>query len=443
MIVVQEYARLTTVEGYDEALDIRTIPKSAFKWLLDQQVVHFNKGLPLIHIDGAHAIKLDSFVGVIRTPCGTQIEILPKTTIRAPDEKEINKLRNLLVDMIKVSFKLKPRQYERADLVLFKYPLPEWLIAMFLEELQILVRKGLRFNYLRTEEKSKFLRGQLDITLQLRQSVTKAHIFNVRHDIYSPDRPANRVLKKALNICLNGTKEPGNWRIANELQHFLDEVPSSKDTDNDLKLWATDSLMADYHTIKPWAELIVKQMTPLSQSGHHEGMSLLFPMEYLFEQYVAHHLSSKLEADWQLKTQATSKYLCTHNDRRFFQLRPDLLFIGPNNKFVAADTKWKKLNMEDDNGRNKYGLSQSDFYQLYAYGKKYMDGYGDMILIFPKYDNFTQPLPVFKYDKNLRLWVIPFDLFSKNLILNNLPFFEFFQYKNEYISEAFYNFGHH
>ena len=99
--------------------------------------------------------------------------------------------------------------------------------------------------------------------------------------------------------------------------------------------------------------------------------------------------------------------------------------------------------MEDDSGRNKYGLSQSDFYQLYAYGKKYMDGYGDMILIFPKYDNFTQPLPVFKYDKNLRLWVIPFDLFSKNLILNNLPFFEFFQYKNEYISEAFYNSGHH
>jgi 5-methylcytosine-specific restriction enzyme subunit McrC len=129
MIVVREYARLTTVEGYDEALDIRTIPKSAFKWLLDQQVVHFNKGLPLIHIDGAHAIKLDSFVGVIRTPCGTQIEILPKTTIKTPDEKEINKLRNLLVDMIKVSFKLKPRQYERADLVLFKYPLPEWLIA--------------------------------------------------------------------------------------------------------------------------------------------------------------------------------------------------------------------------------------------------------------------------------------------------------------------------
>ena len=118
-------------------------------------------------------------------------------------------------------------------------------------------------------------------------------------------------------------------------------MPASTDTDNDLKLWVTNSLMAGYHIIKPWAELIVKQMTHLSQSGHHEGMSLLFPMEYLFKQYVAHHFGSKLEVDWQLKTQAASKYLCTHNARRFFQLRPDLLFNEPNNKFVAADTKWK------------------------------------------------------------------------------------------------------
>ena len=78
----------------------------------------------------------------------------------------------------------------------------------------------------------------------------------------------------------------------------------------------------------------------------------------------------------------------------------------------------EKLNTKDDSGRNKYTLSQSDFYQLYACGKKYMDGYGDMILIFPKYDNFTQSLQVFNYDENLRLWVVPFDLNYQNNSMN-------------------------
>ncbi len=64
------------------------------------------------------------------------------------------------------------------------------------------------------------------------------------------------------------------------------------------------------------------------------------------------------------------------------------------------------------NGSDKYSLSQADFYQLYAYGQTYLDGTGDLVLVYPKTDLFAESLPVFEFPKaqGLRLWVLPFCL---------------------------------
>lgn len=72
---------------------------------------------------------------------------------------------------------------------------------------------------------------------------------------------------------------------------------------------------------------------------------------------------------------------------------------------------------QKSNGTDKYGLSQGDFYQLRAYGESYLDGEGDFVLIFPKTNNFVEPLPVFDFPKaaGLRLWVLPFCLKSRCL----------------------------
>jgi 5-methylcytosine-specific restriction enzyme subunit McrC len=75
---------------------------------------------------------------------------------------------------------------------------------------------------------------------------------------------------------------------------------------------------------------------------------------------------------------------------------------------VVLDTKWKLLSTADT--ENKYGLSQSDFYQMFAYGHNYLPGEGDMILIYPKTENFQAALQPFKFSEKLRLWVTPFDL---------------------------------
>lgn len=96
---------------------------------------------------------------------------------------------------------------------------------------------------------------------------------------------------------------------------------------------------------------------------------------------------------------------------------------------LVLDTKWKLLDGLKANGTDKYGLSQGDFYQLQAYGQSYLDGQGDVILIYPKTAAFDQPLPVFEFPKSegLRLWVLPFCLTSRRLAIpHSAPFAEAF-----------------
>jgi 5-methylcytosine-specific restriction enzyme subunit McrC len=86
---------------------------------------------------------------------------------------------------------------------------------------------------------------------------------------------------------------------------------------------------------------------------------------------------------------------------------------------VVLDTKWKLLDATAATGSDKYGLSQGDLYQLHAYGHGYLDGKGDLVLIYQATEAFSAPLPVFEFPKHpdLRLWVLPFDLKKRRLRL--------------------------
>ena len=77
------------------------------------------------------------------------------------------------------------------------------------------------------------------------------------------------------------------------------------------------------------------------------------------------------------------------------------------------DTKWKLIDQSKSSGSDKFGLSQSDFYQMLGYGYKYLNNEGLLILIYPRTESFQAPLEhYFSYDPEhkLRLKVVPFDV---------------------------------
>jgi 5-methylcytosine-specific restriction enzyme subunit McrC len=130
-------------------------------------------------------------------------------------------------------------------------------------------------------------------------------------------------------------------------------------------------------------------------------------------------LARQLGQGLTLRTQARSLSLVRHLEKDWFRLKPDLLVQESKVNRLVLDTKWKLIDGQQATGSEKYGLDQGDFYQLHAYGQNYLDGDGDVVLIYPKTDAFKQALPVFEFPKSsgLRLWVLPFSLKQQRLQL--------------------------
>lgn len=420
MIQVREYALLTHDTNQQASIDLGVVSKATFDWLLDLHA-RWKNNSTLLKLQSSTTVKLESYVGFLQSPSGETIEILPKTHLKQPNQQELSKCRAQLRGMLLTALSLKPREADAALLQRSNTPLHEWIISEFLFELVKLVRHGLYFEYLQIEEESRFIRGQLDIAKQSRQTPDKATLFHIRHDIFSANRRENRLLKTALEYVLNVSVTSDNWRIANELNHKLCELASYTNPIAELPRWQSGKIMAQYNDIRPWCELIIEKLNPNFQKGIHEGIALLFPMEYLFESYVAFNLRKSLSSGCSLKTQARSCYLMSHqpnsslSSTAWFQLKPDLLLVAPLRTHVM-DTKWKLLNGKLSTTEDKYGLKQSDMYQLFAYGQKYMEGKGHMMLIYPVNENFDSPLPCFSFDSKLHLWVVPFDLDTRRLV---------------------------
>jgi 5-methylcytosine-specific restriction enzyme subunit McrC len=149
-------------------------------------------------------------------------------------------------------------------------------------------------------------------------------------------------------------------------------------------------------------------------------------MEAVFESYTAYILAETITSPVVMNRQVSSLSLVKHQNSEYFRLKPDLVLSKDDKIISVLDSKWKLLDQSKNNGTDKYGLSQADFYQMFAYGHKYMNGEGEMFLIYPLHEKFTQPIEYcfdFSYedDKSLKLFVMPicldeFTLDNKRLI---------------------------
>ena len=413
---VREYAFISVAyEGCPtSSLDHAYIPEKAFEHLCDLSVSFSKHGARVFELAGRRKIKLDQYVGVIETPCGTRIEILPKHVELngTSDQELILAERKLLQKMLSVSLHLPYREAGSANLNRFKQPLHEWIITQFLASFERLLQRGLRFDYNRVQEEQKFLRGQLQHVKYMRQPPAKKHIFPIEHDVYEVNRPENRLIRTALEVVCKKTKDANNWKLAQELRLMTSEIPRSQKIQQDFRQWQSGRLLALYAEIKPWTELILGEYMPVSTQGEWRGMSLLFPMEKLFEYFVAYHLRRGLP-EYQVKTQHSTEHICKHQQSKIFKLKPDI-FIDrsqTNAKNIVLDTKWKLINQNDRGGR--YGLKDSDIQQMFAYSHYYLKHESEVILVYPyRAGKFDKPLDDFgfRHTYGAKLRVVPFNL---------------------------------
>ena len=425
-VTIYEFDALTASgTGVAVADGWHAIPDRVYEWLEDQCLRTADAGeaawLRLAQRRGRRVVQVTRFVGVIRAPGGFQIEVLPK--IGKAIRGGVVEARRLLIDMLRCLPGLRHIQADSAQVLAARMPLLEVFIAEFLRTVEQVVKRGLRGDYSSRQDNLFALRGKLLLAPHMRQNLFRADRFFTEHDVFSTDRPENRLLHAALRRALMLSASQVNQQLARELQFVFADVPASAQPRTDFQRVRLDRGMGGYADALAWCRLILDEESPLTGTGGHQAPSLLFPMEAVFEAFVAKHVARQLARPLVLKTQARGHHLVRHLDQGWFRLKPDLLIQAAGLDAVVLDTKWKLLDALKANGTDKYGLLQSDFYQLQSYGQSFLDGAGDVVLIYPKTDGFARPLPVFEFPKpvGLRLWVLPFCLRTRRLEVPDEP----------------------
>ncbi len=349
-------------------------------------------------------LQAQNFVGLIQTKDGTTIEILPKIQNVSSQES-----KKILIKMLKTLKKSPFKNFHMAELKSSKMPLLEIFIAMFLDELSKLIQKGIKSGYIAKEENLKFLKGKLKMNEQIKQNFIHKERFFVEYEEFLSDRAENRLIKTTLAFLYQKSKLTKNQQRIREFLFIFDEVGFCKNIKTDFTKVQTGRQMKDYEQVLLWSKIFLMENSFSPHRGNNRAFALLFDMNLLFESYVGAFLKKK---GLNVRLQDRGKYLVEEPSK--FALRPDIVINKDRDNEIIADTKYKNIKEEKD-------ISQSDMYQLYAYGTKYKKT-SQLYLIYPKGIDIS--LDRYSYIQNkLHLDVVFFDLscrFEENDFFNGI-----------------------
>ena len=326
---------------------------------------------------GVKIIKPQNYVGVINIDNKVQIEILPKIDIG-----DDNELRKLFLKMLSSLKEFKGKSFKNAQLNDSKLPIYEVFIQMYLNEVQELLKKGLKSDYLTIEGNLTFFKGKFLINQHLKNNIIRKDRFYMAYDEFHINRPENRLIKTTL-LKLNKISSNGkNQLLAKRLLAEFEMVNQSTNIDKDFSLVKKDRNAQAYQSLMTWSQVFLKNKSFSTFKGTENVNALLFPMEKIFEAYVAKQLKIKFP-EWNVETQKDDKYL--FDNPKTFGLKPDI-YMSKGGSAIVLDTKWKKL-IENSKNSKKYGISESDMHQMYAYAYKY--DVENVILIYPKHKEIS------------------------------------------------------
>ena len=338
------------------------------------------------------------------------MEILPKIDLVNEPDCGHERTRFLFLRMLRTWRRFeKARRLPESDIrALQHFPMLEVFVRQFLDNLNTLARGGLARRYVLVEENLPYLRGRLLFREQIRENLTNQARFYVAHDELSVNRPANRLIHSALARLGPLAREAENRRLLWSLRHLMEaaDVPPSANPHADWRRHQVDRSMPHYGLVMQWVGLFLFGHGLATYSGRYLNLSLLFPMEQVFEDFVTHSFR-RYQPDYDVIAQSQQAYLAEIKGKKAFQMRPDVLLRekkGESAKFIL-DAKWKELDTSFD--APKYGIDQADLYQLYAYAKGY--DCNSVALVYPRSQNFGSKLQYCLLD-DVTLICLPFDV---------------------------------
>lgn len=333
-------------------------------------------------------ISIRNYVGLIEMKNGFQIQVLPKIDFSSGEDIGNQTTKRIFLKMLRSMKDFPCKVFNDANLKADRMNLYELFINMYLQEVRRILKQGLKSGYIEKEDNLHFYKGKLMVNEHIRQNLSHKERFYLRYDEFNPNRPENKLIKSTLIKLSKMTSSAENSKEIRQILTGFELVEPSRNIEKDFASIKIDRTTKGYKAVMAWSRVFLFNKSFTTFTGSTQSRSLLFPMEQVFESYVAQQLKKVFVPDgWEVSVQDKGYYLF-EEPRRQFSLRPDIV-IRKNDRVVVLDAKWKSL---CDNEAKNYGISQSDMYQMYVYSKKYQTS--EIWLIYPVNQEMRNHRPI-------------------------------------------------
>lgn len=306
-----------------------------------------------ILIDGHNYLRAGQVVGVLAA-AGCSLEILPKVD---PDLDETGEstqtVRSRLVQMLHVALGLEHASGAAAPHARQNETLLDVFIRQFADGLLAEVRKSLPRQYQSCQDDLPALRGRLDIIRQFTVHAVRPERLACSFDALLSDTPLMRIMAACVREVSRHCTRLETQRKLSELRFLLSDISEVSVRSLPWSAVTIDRTNYRWRSLFRLARLLIGR--EWQATGHREGspdgLALLFPMNDLFEAYIAALLKrAMVNTGIEVVEQGGLRFCLGHWDPEescvgtVFQTRPDILLRdSAGNVRAIIDTKWKKL----------------------------------------------------------------------------------------------------
>ena len=338
-----------------------------------------------------------NFIGSINID-DMSVEIFPKI----PLIKE----RKRFLEILEYVETFNENIYENLEIGNENMPILEIFISNFIEEVEKILKKGLVYSYINKSENILYFKGKLDLPNHIKHNIIENRFF-MNFDEFSINSMENCLLKLALEKIKNISSDMENKaKIYQLLVHFDDIQTSGMIPAHLFRKLLIDRKNGFYKKSLDLAKFFLLDESPYSvfYNDEREITGLFFPMEIIYESYIATKLKEVIDNKFSIKIQDNSYKIFNKcevggkevkNNITCFKLKPDIV-LENENEIIILDTKWKELkNPEEHKDTYNFDISKEDIYQMITYihvynskAKKCNKAY----LVYPINNNDKTPL---------------------------------------------------
>ncbi len=366
---------------------------------------------PFMSFDGDLA-RAQNYIGFIHFE-GLEIEIYPKVFKNTPDISKALMHGHLFYWFSyckKVKFPFNRASLDRLEID----KLPELILYLFASRIHEVIYSQPYSAYEEVQEALQTPRGRINFSRYVnRMSYCNYHLIDCDYEPFVFDNSLNRIIKYCARLLLSKTRVSETQRVLNEIVFLLDEVDDQVCSLQQLLKLQISPIYSDYEEVVHICRMILENQVYSHEDYEMRNWSLLFPMETIFEEFIAGYIQKHFSDIFKVEAQKSDIYL--HTDPDAFNIQHDILLTNKENfEKIIIDTKYKpRWNLEERDP--KKGIKQSDMYQMISYA--YRRGTDKVMLIYPNTCEELTGDSVFiikksSTDENIRIKVVDVPFWS-------------------------------